>query len=108
MRLSPFDPWAFAAYDAQALGYFHLGRYEEAAAAAYKSNHANTAHSITYVQMAAALAKLGRLKEAREAAARVLQLHPTFRYSQQFAGVGCAPALAVKMADALSATGLPE
>ena len=108
MRLSPFDPWAFAAYDAQALGYFHRGRYEKAAAAAYKSNQANPAHSITYVQMAAALAKLGRLDEARAAAARVLQLHPTFRYGRQFAGVGCAPALAIKMAEALSAAGLPE
>jgi TolB-like protein len=108
MRLSPFDPWAFAAYDAQALGYFHLDRYEEAAAAAYKSNQTNPAHSITYVQMAAALAKLGRLDEARAAAARVLQLHPTFCYSRQFAGVGCAPALAAKLAEALSAAGLPE
>ena len=108
VRLSPFDPWAFAAYDAQALGYFHRGLYEKAAAAAYKSNQANPAHSITYVQMAAALAKLGRLDEARAAAARVLQLHPTFRYGRQFAGVGCAPALAIKMAEALSAAGLPE
>jgi hypothetical protein len=32
--------------------------------------------------MAAALAKLGRLTEARAAAARELQLHPTFRYSR--------------------------
>ncbi|MCW5771545.1 MAG: tetratricopeptide repeat protein, partial [Rhodospirillaceae bacterium] len=108
VRLSPFDPWAFAAYDAQALGYFHLGRYEEAAAAAYESNRANPTHSITYVQMAAALAKLGRLDEARAAAARVLQLQPNFRYSRQFAGVGCAPALAAAMADALGAAGLPE
>jgi TolB-like protein len=108
IRLSPFDPWAFAAYDAQAMGHFHCGRYEEAAAAAYKSNQANPAHSITYVQMAAALAKLGRIEEARMAAARVLQLQPTFRYSQQFAGVGCEPALAAKMAEALKAAGLPE
>src|SRR5262249_16177918 len=56
VRLSPFDPWAFAAYDAQAMGHFHRGRYAEAATAAYKSNQANPAHSITYVQMAAALA----------------------------------------------------
>jgi TolB-like protein len=108
MRLSPFDPWAFAAYDAQALGYFHLGRYEDAAGAAYKSNRANRAHSITFVQLAAALAKLGRLAEARTAAARVLELHPTFRYSRQFAGVNCAPALAASLAEALSAAGLPE
>ena len=108
VRLSPFDPWAFAAYDAQAMGHFYRARYEEAAASAYKSNQANPAHSITYVQIAAATAKLGRLDEARAAAARVLQLQPTFRYSRQFAGVGCAPALAAKMAEALKAAGLPE
>ena len=108
IRLSPFDPWVFAAYDAQAMGHFFLERYEQAAAAAYRSNLANPAHSITYVQIAAALSKLGQLDKAREAAQRVLQLQPNFRYSRQFAGVGCAPALAAKMGAALSAAGLPE
>ncbi|MGE0767970.1 MAG: winged helix-turn-helix domain-containing protein [Hyphomicrobiaceae bacterium] len=108
LRLSPFDTWAFAAYDAQAMGHFFLGHYEQAAAAAYKSNQANPAHSITYVQLAAALSKLGRLDEARAAAQRVLQLQPNFRFSRQFAGVGCAPALATRMGEALSAAGLPE
>ncbi|MGE3710701.1 MAG: winged helix-turn-helix domain-containing tetratricopeptide repeat protein [Hyphomicrobiaceae bacterium] len=108
IRLSPCDPWAFAAYDAQAMGHFFLGHYREAAAAAYKSNQANPTHSITYVQIAAALSKLGQLNEARAAAQRVLQLQPNFRCSRQFAGVGCAPALAAKMAEALSAAGLPE
>ena len=37
MRLSPFDSWAFAAFDAQAMGHFLRGRYEEACRAAYKS-----------------------------------------------------------------------
>ena len=41
MRLSLLDPWAFAAFDAQAMGHFHLGRYDKAAHAAYKSVHAN-------------------------------------------------------------------
>jgi TolB-like protein len=108
MRLSPLDPWAFAAFDAQAMGHFHLGRYDKAAQAAYKSVHANPAHSITYVQLAAALAKLGRLEEAKAAAAKVLELHPTFRYSRQFGGVDCAPALAAAMGEALRTVGLPE
>ena len=108
MRLSPLDPWAFAAYDAQAMGHFRLGRYDKAAHAAYKSVHANPAHSITYVQLAAALAKLGRLEEAKAAAAKVLELHPTFRFSRQFAGVDCAPALAAPMSEALRMVGLPE
>ncbi|HTV31016.1 MAG TPA: winged helix-turn-helix domain-containing tetratricopeptide repeat protein [Xanthobacteraceae bacterium] len=108
MRLSPLDPWAFAAFDAQALGHFRLGRYDRAAHAAYKSVHANPAHSITYVQLAAALAKLGRLEEAKAAAAKVLELHPAFRFGRQFAGVDCAPALAASMSEALRAAGLPE
>ncbi|HZD88953.1 MAG TPA: winged helix-turn-helix domain-containing protein [Pseudolabrys sp.] len=108
MRLSPLDSWAFAAYDAQALGHFQLGRYDKAARAAYKSVHANPAHSITYVQLAAALAMLGRLEEAKLAAAKVLELHPTFRYSRQFAGVACARPLAASMAEALRKVGLPE
>jgi len=108
MRLSPFDPWAFAAFDAQAMGHFLRGRYDEACRAAYRSVQANPAHSITYVQLAAALTKLGRLEEARAAAARVLELHPTFRYSRQFAGVNCAPELAAPFGEALRTAGLPE
>jgi TolB-like protein len=108
MRLSPLDPWAFAAFDAQAMGHFHLGRYDKAAQSAYKSVHANPAHSITYVQLAAALAKLGRMDDAKAAAAKVLELHPSFRYSRQFAGVNCAPTLAASLGKALSVAGLPE
>lgn len=108
VRLSPFDSWVWAAFDAQALGHFHRGRYEEAAHAARRSVQANPAHSITYVQLAAALTRLGRLEEARTAAARVLELHPTFRYGQQFLGVNCAPALAASLGDALRVAGLPE
>ncbi|MBR0688330.1 winged helix-turn-helix domain-containing protein [Bradyrhizobium manausense] len=108
MRLSPFDSWAFAAFDAQAMGHFHRGRYEEACRAAYRSVQANPRHSITHVQLAAALAKLGRLQEAKAAAARVMELHPTFRYGRQFQGVNCSPALAAELGDALRVAGLPE
>lgn len=108
MRLSPFDSWAWAAFDAQAMSHLLRGRYEEACRAAYKSVQANPAHSITYVQLAGALAKLGRLDEARAAAARVLELQPAFRYSRQFAGVNCAPALAEALGGALRSAGLPE
>ncbi|TIV03463.1 MAG: tetratricopeptide repeat protein [Mesorhizobium sp.] len=108
LRLSPFDSWAWAAFDAQAMSHLLRGRYEEACRAAYKSVQANPAHSITYVQLAAALAKLGRLDEAKAAAARVIELQPGFRYSRQFAGVNCAPALAEALGSALRAAGLPE
>ena len=108
MRLSPFDPWTFAAFHAFMLGHFHRGRYEAAADAAYKAVQSNPGHSISYMLLAAPLAKLGRLTEAKAAAARVLELQPAFRYSRQFAGVDCAPALAAALGEALAAAGLPE
>jgi TolB-like protein len=108
MRLSPFDPWAFAAFHSLTLGHFQRGRYEQAANAATKAVQSNPAHSISYMLLAAPLVKLGRLADAKAAAARVLELQPTFRYSRQFSGVDCAPALAAALGEALRATGLPE
>jgi len=108
MRLSPFDPWAFSAFHALTLAHFHHGRYEAAADAAHKAVQSNPAFSFSYMLLAAPLAKLGRLEEAKVAAARVLELQPAFRYSRQFSGVDCVPALAASLSEALSATGLPE
>ena len=108
MRLSPFDPWAWSAFHAFALGHFHRGRYEEAAKAARKAVQLNPAHSISHMLLVAPLAKLGRLKEAEAAATRVLELQPGFRYSRQFSGVDCAPALATSLGAALRSIGLPE
>jgi adenylate cyclase len=108
IRLSPFDPWRFAAYHALTLGHFHRGRYQEAADSAYKAVQANPGHSISRMLLAAPLVKLGRMDEAKAAAAHVLELQPTFRYSKQFSGVNCAPALAASLGGALSKIGLPE
>ena len=80
----------------------------KAAKAAHKAVQLNPGHSISYMLLAASLAKLGRLQQARVAAARVLELQPAFRYSQQFAGVDCAPALADALSESLHAVGLPE
>jgi tetratricopeptide (TPR) repeat protein len=108
MRLSPFDPWAFAAFGSLTLGHFQRGHYDEAVKAAYKAVQSNPVHSINYVLLAAPLVKLGQLEEAKAAAARVLELQPAFRYSRQFSGVDCAPALATSLSEALRAMGLPE
>ena len=108
MRLSPFDPWAFAAHGSFALGHFLLGRHEEAVQAAYKAVQSNPGHSINHVLLAAMLAKVGRLEEAKAAAAHVLALHPAFRYGRQFSGVDCAPQLGADLGEMLAACGLPE
>ncbi|OSI23410.1 winged helix-turn-helix domain-containing tetratricopeptide repeat protein [Bradyrhizobium canariense] len=108
LRLSPFDPWAFAAFGSQAIGHFLQSRWEQAAKAAYQAVQSNPAHSINYVILIGPLVALGRLDEAKTAAARVLELQPTFRVSRQFAGVGCEAALASKLGVELMAAGLPE
>ena len=107
-RLSPFDPWRFAAYHALTLSHFHRGRYQEAADSAYKAVQANPGHSISQMLLAASLVKLRRIKEAKTAAARVLELQPAFRYGNQFTGVHCAADLAASIGEALSETGLAK
>jgi TolB-like protein len=108
LRLSPFDPWAFAAHHSIMLAHFERGRYEDAVTAAYKAVQANPGHSISHMLLAAALAKLGQLEEAKAAGARVLELQGGFRFSRQFSGVDCAPALAAALGEALKVAGLPE
>jgi adenylate cyclase len=108
LRLSPLDPWRSSAFISFALGHFHRGRYEEAAAAARKAVQFSPGFSICHMALAAPLAKLGRLEDAKAAAARVLELQPVFRYSRQLASVNCEPTLAAALGEALRAAGLPE
>ena len=108
LRLSPLDPWRSSAFFSLSLAHFHRGHYEEAVATARKSVQSSPGFSIAHVALAAPLAKLGRLEEARAAAARVLELQPVFRYSQFLTSVNCEPELAASLSEALRAAGLPE
>jgi adenylate cyclase len=108
LRLSPFDSWNWFPCHGLALGHFSLGHYREAAAAARKAIQFNPGFSMSHMLLAASLVKLGRLEEAKGAAAHVLGLQPSYRFAKHFAGVDCAPALAVSLSDALRAAGLPE
>jgi hypothetical protein len=92
--LSPFDSSAGAEFDAQAMSHLLHGRYEKACLQP-TSPFKPIRHTASPMRSwPAALARLGRLDEARAAAARALELLPAFRYSSQFAGVNYAPALA--------------
>jgi TolB-like protein len=108
LRLSPFDPWNWFPCHGLALGHFALEQYGEAAAAARKAIHFNPGFSMSHMLLAASLAKLGRLGEAKGAATRVLELQPSYRYGKHFAGVDCAPPLAASLSEALRVAGLPE
>lgn len=108
IRLSPFDPWRASGHIAIALGRFQQGDFEGAANAARKAVQSRPGFSICYMVLAAPLAKLGRIQEAKNAAARALELQPAVRFSLQFAGVDCDPTLAAALKEPLLAAGLPE
>lgn len=108
LRLSPFDSWNWFCCHGLALGHFSLNQYQEAVAAARKAIHFNPGFSMSYMLLAASLAKLGRKEEAKSAADRVLALQPSYRFGKHFASVDCAPALAVSLSKALRIAGLAE
>jgi len=108
LRLSPLDSHRNTAFIASSLGHYQRGQYEAAAAAARNSVQAAPGFSVCHLMLAAALAKLGRLEDARAAAARILELQPTFRSSRQLTGVGCPPALSASLSEAYRAAGLPD
>jgi len=87
---------------------FPHARYEEAANAARKSIQVNPGFSISHMFLAAALAKLGRIDEAKAAASRVLALQPRFSIAEWCAATDPVPAIAVPLSDALRVAGLPE
>ena len=108
IRLSPFDPWITAALHGISMGHFLNGRYDDAAKAARRAIRSKPGFSISHMFLAAALAKLERMDEAKAAAERVLQLQPNFSSTGQCTGIGCVPILAVPLIEALRTAGLPE
>ena len=70
IRQSPFDPWITAALHGMCMGHFLRGRYEEAAIAVRRAIRSKPGFSISYMFLAAVLAKLGRMDEAKAAAER--------------------------------------
>jgi adenylate cyclase len=108
IRLSPFDPWITAGLHGIFMGHFRRGQYEDAALAIRRAIRSKPGFSISHMFLAAALAKLGRTDEAKHAAERVLQLQPNFSSSGQCAAIGCVPALADPLIEAMRAAGLPD
>jgi len=64
------------------LSKLHLGSYEPAVAWFRRSIEANRNFPTAYSQLAAALALIGRLDEARSAVKAILALNPTFTVSR--------------------------
>ena len=80
LRLSPRDTLAYIWMTYAGVAKLQLGSYEQAAAWFRRSIEANRNYPTPYFLLAAALAQLGRLDEARSAVKAGLALNPSLRH----------------------------
>jgi adenylate cyclase len=110
LRLSPLDRSLFYYYGLLGLAYYASGNYVESVKWAAMGANESPRHIANLRYLAAGLAALGRIEEAREAARKFLELDPTFRLSifertlQPFQ----VPALKEKYLEHLNKAGLPN
>jgi TolB-like protein/Tfp pilus assembly protein PilF len=78
LRLSPFDTFAFGWFAIVGYAKNSLSRYEEAIAWLREGLSRNSKFAMAHFHLGSALAHLGRMEEARAAAAAGLAVDPTF------------------------------
>jgi adenylate cyclase len=105
-RTSPLDPRLQFTFAGIGMALIELGRFDEAIVAGKKALRHNPFYSSTYRCLASAFAHLGRDAEAREAAARVVELDPAFTISAWIARGG--QSNSKLMIEGLRKAGLPE
>jgi adenylate cyclase len=81
IRASPVDPLLYRLFTGMGTALIELGRFDEAIVAGKKAQRQNSSFPAVNLVLASAFAHLGRDAEAREAAARVLELDPAFTIS---------------------------
>ncbi len=81
MRMSPVDPQQFAALNGMGFAFIELRRFDEAIITGKKALRHKPCYPGPYRCLASAFAHLGRDAEAREAAARLLEIDPAFTIS---------------------------
>jgi TolB-like protein/Flp pilus assembly protein TadD len=113
LRLSPRDPFAYMWCFVAGAAKLRLGSEEEAVAWLRRSVESNRSFPGSHFYLAAALARLGRLAEARPEAQAGLALNPTFTLSRFLAGAPSADSPAglagyERVIDGLRKAGVPE
>jgi Flp pilus assembly protein TadD len=78
LRLSPRDSTTYIWMTTAGSGKLHLGSYDQAVGLFRRAIEANRHNPPAYLNLAAALAQLGRLDEARSAVRTGLALNPTY------------------------------
>jgi adenylate cyclase len=106
MRVSPVDPLLFITHVGMGFAFIELRRFDEAIVAGKKAQRQSPSYAAAYRCLASAFAHLGRDAEAREAAARLLEVDPAFTISARMGRVRRAH---VKLLiEGLRKAGLPE
>jgi TolB-like protein/Tfp pilus assembly protein PilF len=114
LRLSPRDTSAYSWMARAAAAKLQLGAYEQAVAWFRRAIEANRNFPLAHFYLAAALARLDRLDEARSAVKAGLALHPAFTISSaraMWTGTSDDPAYLAQVEpvlDGLRKAGLPE
>jgi adenylate cyclase len=106
MRISPLDPLLHQEFAGMGLALVELRRFDEAIVAAKKALRRSPSFPVAYRCLASAYAYLGRDTEAREAAARLLEVDPSFTISDWIARGG--QSNAKLLIEGLRKAGLPE
>jgi adenylate cyclase len=88
------------------MAFVELGRFDEAIVAGKKAQRHNPSFPVSHNCLASAFAHLGRDAEAREAAARLLEVDPNFTISAWIARGG--QSNAKLLIEGLRKAGLPE
>ena len=81
IRMSPVDPAQHLSFAGMGLAFIELRRFDDAIVAGKKALRQNPSYLTAYRVLASAFAHLGRDAEARAAAARLLEVDPTFTIS---------------------------
>ena len=106
VRMSPVDPELHKSVTGMGYALIELRRFDEAIAAGKKAQRQNAFYPEPYRCLASAFAHLGRDAEAREAAARLLEVDPAFTISSWIARGG--QTNAKLQIEGLRKAGLPE
>jgi adenylate cyclase len=106
IRISPVDPTLHLPFTGIGLALIELGRFGEAIVAGKKALRQNPSFPVAYRCLASAFAHLGRDAEAREVAARLLEVDPAFTISTWIARGG--QSNSKLQIEGLRKAGLPE
>jgi adenylate cyclase len=110
LALSPLDSSLYSYYSSLSIAYYAHGSFEEAVKWGKMSASENPLYTSNMRYLAAALAALGRLEEAREVADRLMRQQPAFRLSsyRAFLQPFRDPARGAQYIERLAKAGLPE